>query len=170
MNMHAHFTQQSQHFQLNNDYYTHYFLYYAYYFQCLCRIELLVTSTYALQADIQRIYERYHATASRRKLSLLSHWPSLCPFLLYYSHYITIISLLYVLFQNWKRRLGVYSLQKTCQSAHPPQGISEHTNQEHQGLNHQAPKRLLPRCQMQQPAHPDRSCRCTQANPHAIQV
>jgi hypothetical protein len=30
--------------------------------------------------------------------------------------------------------LGAYSLQKTCQSAHPPQRISENSNQEHHGL------------------------------------
>ena len=116
--MHARFMQQNQHFQLNKDYYTHYFLYYTYYFQCLCRIELLVTSTYALQADIQRIYERYHATASRRKLSLLSHWPSLCPFLLYYSHYITIISLLYVLFQKLETGSGCKFIVKKLANRH----------------------------------------------------
>jgi hypothetical protein len=42
-------------------------LYYTYYFDCLTRIEQLVTSTYALQDNIPRIYERYHAIASRRK-------------------------------------------------------------------------------------------------------
>jgi hypothetical protein len=35
-------------------------------------------------------------------------------------------------------KLGVYSLQKTCQSARSSLEISEHTNQEHQGLNYQA--------------------------------
>ena len=114
---------------VNNAYYTHYFLYYTYYFECMSRIEQLETSTYALQSDIERIYERYHAIASRRKLSLLSHGPNSCPFLLYYSHYITIICYYTYYFKNMKRDLGVYSLQKNCQSAHPPQGIREHTNQ-----------------------------------------
>ncbi len=112
------FMKPSQHIQLNEDYYTHYFLYYTYYFGCLSRIQQLVTSTYALQADTQRIYEVHHAIESRRKLSLLSHGPYLCRSLLFYTHCFTIISLLYVLFQNWKRRLGAHSLQKICQSAH----------------------------------------------------
>ncbi len=52
---------------------------------------------------------------------------------------------------------AVSSLHKTCQAAPPPQGISEHTNQEHQGLIHQSPICSLPWCQLLQPAHRDRS-------------
>ncbi len=76
-----------------------------------------------MQADIQLIYEVHHAIGSRRMLSLLSHGPYSCPFGLCYTHYFTIISLLYVLFQNQKLHLVAYSLHKTCQSAHPPQGL-----------------------------------------------
>ncbi len=90
--MPARFIKPSQHMQLNENYYTHYCLCYTYYFECLTRIEQLVTSTYALQANIQRNYERYHTIKSRRKLSLLAHGPNPCHFLLYYSHYVTIIS------------------------------------------------------------------------------
>jgi hypothetical protein len=71
------FIKPNQHFQLNKGYYTHYNLYYTHYFKCLTRIEQLVISTYALQANKQQIYEKYHAIASRRKLSLLAHGP--CP-------------------------------------------------------------------------------------------
>ena len=35
------------------------------------------------------------------------------------------------------------NLRTAGQLAHPPQGISEHTNQEYQGLNHPASKRPL---------------------------
>ncbi len=52
--------------------------------------------------------------------------------------------------------LGAYSLQITCRLAHPPLGVSEYTHQEHQGLNHQAPRSLLPRWQLAQPAHRNR--------------
>jgi hypothetical protein len=62
-------------------------------------------------------------------------------------------SLLTHYFRKQECNLGAYSLQKTCQFAHPKLGISEHTNQEHQGLNHQAPKCPLPWWQLQQPAH-----------------
>ena len=58
---------------VNNAYYTHYFLYYTYYFECLSTIQQPVTSTYALQADIHRSYEMYVAITSRRKLSFRSH-------------------------------------------------------------------------------------------------
>ena len=85
-------------------------------FWFLTRIEPLVTSTYALQANIQRIYERYHAITSRRKLSLLAYGPNPCHFLLYYSHYVTIISYYTNYFRNQKCDLGAYSLQKTSQS------------------------------------------------------
>ena len=114
--MHVCFMQQSQNFQLNIDYYAHYFLYYTYYFQCLCQIELLVISTYALQADIQRIYERYHATASRRKLSLLSHWPNLCPYIyILFSLCYYYITLLYVLFQKSETGSGCKFIVKKLQ-------------------------------------------------------
>ncbi len=155
----------SQHIELNKDYYTHYFLYYTYYFECLSRIEQLVTSTYAMQADIQRIYERYHAIASRRKLSFLSQGPNSCPLLLYYSYYVTIIFYYTHYFKTRKCNLGAYSLQKTGQSAHPTQGISEYTNQEHQRLNQAAPKRLFPWVlQLQLQPRLNRSHGCTPAN------
>jgi hypothetical protein len=80
----------SQHFQQKKDYYTPYFLYYTYYFESVSRILQLVTETYALQADIQPIFERYHAIASRRKLSLLS-------ILALFFCIIRIISLLFVI-------------------------------------------------------------------------
>ena len=92
-----------------------------------------------LQAYLERIYERYHAIASRRKLSFLSHGPISCPFLLYYTHYITIICYYTHYFKNQKRDLGANSLQKNCQSAHPPQGISQHTNKGQPGLIHRSP-------------------------------
>ncbi len=91
-------------------------LYYTYYFECLARIEQLVTLTYALQDNMHRIYERYHAITSRRKLSLLAYGPNPCHFLLYYSHYVTIISYYTNYFRNQKCDLGAYSLQKTSQS------------------------------------------------------
>ncbi len=131
--------KQKLHIQLREDYYTHYFLYYLYYFDCLSRIQQLVTWAYALQADIQRFYEMYHAITSRRKLFFLSHGPNSCPFLLYYTHYITIIFYYTYYFINQNRHLGAYSMQKTCQLAHPPRGIRQHTIQEHQELNHQSP-------------------------------
>ncbi len=77
----------------------------------------------------------------------------------YYTHY----------FRNQKCNLGAYSWQKTCQSAHPPLGISGHyTNQKHQGLNYQVPECHLPRWQLQQQAHLDRSCGFTLAIQHTI--
>ena len=123
MNIEAPFMKRGQHFQLKKNYYTHYVMYYTYYFECLSKIQQLVTSTDALQADIQRIYERYHAIVSRRKLSLLSHGPISCPFVFYYTHYVTIICYYTHYFKNQNRDLGAYSLQKNCQSAHPPQVI-----------------------------------------------
>ncbi len=85
-------------------------------------------------------------------------------------HYITIILCFTYYFINQNQHLGVYSLQKSCQLAHPPLGICKHTIQEHQELNHQSPMCSLPWCQGPQPAHQDRSCGCTPAKPHAIQV
>jgi hypothetical protein len=146
------------------------FLYYTYYFECLARVEQLVISTYALQDNMHRIYERYHAISSRRKLSLLAHGPNPCHFLLYYLHYVTIISHHTYYFKIKKCDLGAYSLQKTCQLAHSPLGVSEHTNQEHQGLNHQAPRSLLPLWQLAQTAHQNRSCGCMRATQSAIQA
>jgi hypothetical protein len=61
MNRRACFINTSQHIQLYKDYYTYYFFYYTNYFDYLTRNEQVVTSTYALQADIQRIYELYHS-------------------------------------------------------------------------------------------------------------
>jgi hypothetical protein len=110
------FIKPSQHMQLKENYYTHYFLYYTYHFECLTRIEQLVTSTYALQANIQRIYERYHAITSRRKLSTLAYGLNPCHLLLYYSYYVPIISYYTNYFRNQKFDLGAYSLQKTSQS------------------------------------------------------
>jgi hypothetical protein len=66
-------------------------------------------------------------------------WAQFMPFSLYYSHYITIICYYTHYFKTQKFNLGAYSLQKTGQLAHPPQGISKHANQEHQQLHHQAP-------------------------------
>ncbi len=114
-------------------------------------------------------YERYHATASRRKLSLLSHGPNLCPFHLYYSHYITIISLLYVLFQKSETGSGCIFIAKNlpiCTSTSGDQWAYKPRASETQSSS---TKVSSPRCQMQQPAHQDRSRGGTQANPHAIQ-
>jgi hypothetical protein len=68
-------------------------------FWFLTRIEPLVTSIYALQANIQQIYEKCHAIESRRKLSLLAYGPKSLPFSFalfalchYYYHIILIIS------------------------------------------------------------------------------
>ncbi len=57
-----------------------------------------------------------------------------------------------------------------CYHMGPTQGISEYTNQEHQGLNHHSPTSPLSCCQLPQPAHPDRSRGCTPAMSHAIQA
>ncbi len=76
--------------------------------------------------------------------------------------------LLYLLFQNKELHLDAYSLQKTCQSAHPPQGISECTNPEHQELKHQPPTSRLPWGQLQWPVHLDRSRGCTLLPPDVI--
>ena len=139
MTRQALFAKPSPPIQVNKDYYTHYFLYYTYYFECLSRIQQPVTSTYALQADIHRSYEMYVAITSTRKLSFLSHGPNSCPFLLYYTHYITIISYYTYYFINPKQHLGAYSLPETFQLAHPPQWISQHTNTEPPGLIHRSP-------------------------------
>ncbi len=61
MNGRACFINISQHIQLYKDCSTYCFFYYSYSFDFLTRIEQVVTSTYALQADIQRIYELYHS-------------------------------------------------------------------------------------------------------------
>jgi hypothetical protein len=81
----------------------------------------------------------YHAIASRRKLSFLSHGPNSWPFLFYYTNYITIIFYYTYYFINQNLHLDAYSMQKTCQLPHPPRGIREHTIQEHQELDHQSP-------------------------------
>ncbi len=51
-----------------------------------------------------QIYERNHSIASRRKLSLLAHGPNPCHFLLYYLHYVNIISYYTYYFKNKKMR------------------------------------------------------------------
>ncbi len=66
------------------------------------------------------------------KLPFLSHGPNSLPFLLYYMHYTTIILYFTYYFIIQNGHLGAYSLQKTCQSAHPPRGIREDTIKEHQ--------------------------------------
>ncbi len=92
------------------------FLYCTYSFDCLTRIEhwQLVTSACALQDNMPRIYERYHAIASRRKLSLLAYGPNPCHFFFI----ICIMSLLFhiipIISKIKKCDLGAYSLQKTC--------------------------------------------------------
>jgi hypothetical protein len=119
-----------------------------------------------------QIYERYHAIASRRKLSLLAHGPNPCHFL----SFICIMSILFkfqiipIISKTEKCNLSAYSLQKTCQSAQPPLAVSEHTNQEHKGLNHQAPRSILPWWQLMHPAHRNRSHGCMRAIQSAIQI
>jgi hypothetical protein len=103
INRGARFIKPIEHMKLNNNYYTHYFNI-TYYFECLTRIEQLETLTYALQDNMPRIYERYHAIASRRKLSLLAHGPNPCHFLLYSLHYVKIISDYTYYFKNPKMR------------------------------------------------------------------
>ena len=72
-----------------------------------------------------------------KKNALLAvSWAQFMPFsfVLYalYHYYITLNCYYTYYFKHWKRHLGAYSLQKTCPLAHPPQGISEHTNEENQ--------------------------------------
>ncbi len=79
----------------------------------------------------------------KKKALLAGTWAlsMTCHFHLYYSHYITMIS--YKLIISDIR--NAFWMHIRCRKLANRQGISEHTNQEHQGLNHQAPKRLLPR-------------------------
>jgi hypothetical protein len=129
-----------------------------------------VTSTYTLQAHIQQIFEVHHAIGSRRMLSLLSHGPYSCPFGLYYTHYFTIISLLFVYF---KIRNGVWvcihCIKLANQHIHHRGSVSIQTKSIRDSIINlqQSP---LPCCQLPQPAHPDRSLRCTPAMSHAIQA
>jgi hypothetical protein len=52
---------------------------------------------------------------------------------------------LYVLFHKSESAFGYVFNAETCQLAHPPRGIREHTTiQEHQELNHQSPTCRLP--------------------------
>jgi hypothetical protein len=83
------------------------FLYYTYYFDCLTRIEQLVTSAYTLQDNMPLIYERNHSIASRRKLSLLAYGPNPSHCFLYYLHYVTIISDYTYYLKNQKNAIWV---------------------------------------------------------------
>ncbi len=140
------------------------FLYYTYYFDCLTRIKQLA-STYALQDNVPQIYERYYIIASRGRLSLLAHGPNPCHFLLNYLHYVNFISYYHdtYYFKNKKRLFGCVFIAENLLIGTSTTGVSEHTHQEHKGLNHQAPRSLLPRWHLAQPAHRTRSRGCTRA-------
>jgi hypothetical protein len=113
-----------QHIQLNTDYYMHELFYYAHKFDRLDRIELHATSTYAQQPYMQQVYEINKAMESRKKLSLLSQRPNLCPVKLSYSKHITIFCYDTHYFKTQKCNSGAYSLKKTGILAHPPNGAS----------------------------------------------
>ncbi len=89
----------------------------------------------------------------KKQVLLAVVWTQFMPFsfvlFAWYHSYLLITCYCTHHFKTRKCALGAYSLQKTGKLAHPPQGTSEHTtNQEHQLLNQEAPKRLLP-----QPPH-----------------
>ncbi len=68
------------------------------------------------------------------------------PILAIFFYTISIISLLlpFVLIISEIKNAILVHIRVHCRKLANLQGISEHTNQEHQGLNHQAPKWLLP--------------------------
>ncbi len=105
----------------------------------------------------------YHAITSRTKLSFLSHGPNSWPFLLYCTHYITIIFYFTYYFINWNRHIQCRNLPIGSSAKKDLQAYNPRAS----GTQSSISNMPSPRCQVPQPAHRDRSRGCTPAKLHA---
>ncbi len=169
INRRARFIKPSHHLKLNNNYYMHYFY-----------IILIILNAWSGLSSSKHRPTHCRTTyidSMRGIIPLHQEESSHCGHMgSIHAIFFCIICIMSILFQIipiiskiQKCDLGAYSLQKPCQLAQPPLAVSEHTNQEHKGLNHQAPRSLLPLWQLAQLAHRNRTCGCTRAIQSATQ-